>query len=396
MVKRGSKVFVTGATGFIGSRLVKTLIQQYDCEVSVLVRDFSKLSSLSRYPVNIIAGGLDDENALAEGAKIANIVFNLGSAMDGSTEYFQHINVASLGKFLEISKQNGVQKFIHTSTISVYGCPENGEINENSLRKYVNGDYADTKLDGEKLVVDFAKQNNFQANVIQPTIVYGPFGGCWTVVRLLGMKKSSIILVDGGKGVCNAVFVDDVVNGMIALAGKEDIYGECFLISGSEKITWKEFFGYYSEMLGYTEFIYMTRQEALDHYKSTQQVPSTLMQVKELFRDQALRHKIRDLPPIKLPYQFIKKCLPRKLSESVIGQVVDHSEAFAVAEESGNEEKPIWTLIPDEIALYASKAEVSIDKAKNMLGYSPKYNLKEGMEKTAEWAAWAGLLTSTE
>ena len=195
MVKKGAKVFVTGATGFIGSRLVKTLIQQYDCEVTVLVRDFSKLSSLSRYPVNIIAGGLDDENALTEGAKNADIVFNLGSAMDGSTEYFKHINVASLGRFLEISKQNGVQKFVHTSTISVYGCPESGIINENRKRQYGNGDYADTKLDGEKLVVDFAKQNDFQANVIQPTIVYGPFGGCWTVARLLGFPRSRVIPV---------------------------------------------------------------------------------------------------------------------------------------------------------------------------------------------------------
>ena len=69
---------------------------------------FQQLSSLSRYPLNIIAGGLDDKTALTEGAKNTDIVFNLGSAMDGSTEYFKHIN-RSLGRFLEISKPNGVQ-----------------------------------------------------------------------------------------------------------------------------------------------------------------------------------------------------------------------------------------------------------------------------------------------
>ena len=392
MVKKGEKVFVTGATGFIGSRLVRTLIQQYDCEVSVLVRDFSKLSSLSRYPVNIITGGLDDENALAEGAKNADIVFNLGSAMDGSTEYFQHINVASLGRFLEISKQNGVQKFVHTSTISVYGCPESGIINENSDRRYGYGDYADTKLDGEKLVVDFAKQNDFQANVIQPTIVYGPFGGCWTVARLLGLPSSRFILVDGGEGICSAVYVDDIVNGMIALACKDAMYGECFLISGDEKVTWKEFFGYYSEMLGGTEFIEMSKEGALEYYQSTQRVPSTIGQLKDLFRDQELRHKIRDLPPVKIPYQFVKKCLPRKISDSVIGQVVDHGEASYITDQSQEDEKPIWTLIPEEISLYASKAEVSILKAKVTIGYTPKYNLKEGMDKTFKWASWARII----
>jgi len=392
MVKKGAKVFVTGATGFIGSRLVKTLIQHYDCEVTVLVRDLSKLSSLSRYPLNIIAGGLDDETALTEGAKNANIVFNLGSAMDGSTEYFKHINVASLGRFLEISKQNGVQKFVHTSTISVYGCPESGIINENRMRQYGNGDYADTKLDGEKLVVDFAKKNDFQANVIQPTIVYGPFGGCWTVARLLGFPRSRVILVNGGDGICSAIYVDDVVNGMIALANKDTICGECFLVSGEEKVTWKEFFGYYSEMLGGTEFIEMSKEEALEYYQNTQRVPSTIAQLKDLFRDQELRHKIRDLPPVKIPYQFVKKCLPRKLSDSVIGQVVDHSEAFSVTDQPQEVEKPIWTLIPEEVSLYASKAEVSVVKAKNTLGYTPKYNLKEGMEKTFKWASWARII----
>jgi nucleoside-diphosphate-sugar epimerase len=392
MVKRGSKVFVTGATGFIGSRLVKTLVQQYGCEVTVLVRDFSKLSSLSRYPLNIIAGGLDDEKALAEGAKNTDIVFNLGSAMDGSTEYFQHINVASLGRFLEISKQNGVQKFVHTSTISVYGYPKSGIINENRERQYGNGDYADTKLDGEKLVVDFAKQNDFQANVIQPTIVYGPFGGCWTVARLLGFPKNRVILVDGGDGICSAVYVDDIVDGMIALANIDNICGECFLISGEEKVTWKEFFGYYSEMLGGTEFIEMSKEEALEYYQNTQRVPSTIAQLKDLFRDQELRHKIRDLPLVKIPYQFVKKCLPRKLSDSVIGQVVDHSEAFSVTNQPQEVEKPIWILIPEEVSLYASKAEVSFLKAKNTLGYTPNYNLKEGMEKTFKWASWARII----
>ena len=82
----------------------------------------------------------------------------------------------------------------------------------------------------------------------------------------------------------------------------------------------------------------------------------------------------------------------KKLSDSVIGQVVDHSEAFSLTDQSKEVEKPIWTLIPEEVSLYASKAEVSVVKAKNTLGYTAKYNLKEGMEKTFKWASWARII----
>ena len=84
---------------------------------------------------------------------------------------------------------------------------------------------------------------------------------------------------------------------------------ECFLIRRREG--WKEFLNY-SEMLGGTEFIEMSKEEALGYYQNTQRVPSTVAQLKDLFRNGNFRHKIRDLPPVKIPYQFMKKCLPRR------------------------------------------------------------------------------------
>ena len=80
-------------------------------------------------------------------------------------------------------------------------------------------------------------------------------GKIWTTFRLDSLQKNKIILVNDGSGICNAVYVDDVIYGLIAIASSEDSNGECFLLSGAEAPTWKDFFEYYAKMLGSAEFI---------------------------------------------------------------------------------------------------------------------------------------------
>ena len=113
---------------------MEVLIEKYKCEISVLVRDLTKLPFISRYPIKIISGSLDDKLVMEKAVSGIDVIFNLAAAMGGSDEYLRKINVDALKNLLEIAKSN-VKKVIHTSTLSVYGNPQSGVISEEIRRK---------------------------------------------------------------------------------------------------------------------------------------------------------------------------------------------------------------------------------------------------------------------
>ncbi|MFH4234040.1 hypothetical protein WAJ75_23845, partial [Acinetobacter baumannii] len=68
---------------------------------------------------------------------------------------------------------------------------------------------------------------------LQPTIIYGPFGPLWTIDVLETLKRRGVILIDGGEGFCNLVYIDDVVDALLLAATNDKALGETFLISSS-------------------------------------------------------------------------------------------------------------------------------------------------------------------
>jgi len=64
------------------------------------------------------------------------------------------------------------------------------------------------------------------------------------------LRSGLVVLVNGGDGLCNAVYVDDVVQAMLLAATAKEGAGERFLVSGPRPVTWREFYGAYEAMLG--------------------------------------------------------------------------------------------------------------------------------------------------
>ena len=106
--------------------------------------------------------------------------------------------------------------------------------------------------------------------VVQPTVVYGPFGTTFTIKPLQLLKTGRMILVNGGDGLANPVYVDDVVSGMIVAAVHEGAHGEAFLISGAEPTTWRTFYAAHEAMLGRSATVSMTPDEALGHFNGAE------------------------------------------------------------------------------------------------------------------------------
>jgi nucleoside-diphosphate-sugar epimerase len=350
MTLKGTRVLVTGATGFIGGRLVEKLVMECGASVRVLVRSFARASRVARFAVEMIPGEVTDAEVLRRAAQDCEVVFHCAYGNRGNADEQRAVNVAGTETVARSVIAAGVSRMVHVSTISVYGQTEDGELDETGPRRRSGNLYAETKLEAEQLVLDYHHSQGLPVVVVQPTVVYGPFGFAWTINPLQELRTRRVVLIDEGQGLCNAVYVDDVVDALLLAATRPKAVGEVFLVSGSEPVKWKEFYGAYEQMLGASATINMTAEEARARAREEAEVERT--------RQEMLR----------------------RLGEHDFNASVSQAaQPFRVPSEH-------------MVGFFAAKTRASIGKAQQLLGYQPRFDLQAGMRLTEAWARWAGLI----
>jgi farnesol dehydrogenase len=241
------KVFVTGATGFIGVPLTLKLARQGHTVVA-LYRSESKLDLIRHANIHFCRGHVLDRASLRAGLKDCDAVFHLAAhakVWSGNPGEFYNINVQGTRNVLEEAREAGVKRVVITSTAGVFGPSENGkEINEHQAfpENYFT-EYERTKSLADKEAEKFIRQG-MDVVFLHPTRVYGPgqLSESNSVTKLIDQYKNGKwhIIPSDGKSVGNYVFVDDVVNGHINALGLGRP-GERYLLGG-ENASYNEFF----------------------------------------------------------------------------------------------------------------------------------------------------------
>lgn len=376
----GKRILVTGGTGFIGGRLVERLILQEQAQVKVLVRNFAKASRISRFPIEMVSGDVSDYSAVQKAVKGCDIIFHCAYTPHGG----EVVAKAAL--------ESGISRMVHVSTFSVYGQTPDGDLRENSAKGAAKDFYSITKLAEENFILDFYTKYHLPVSIIQPTIVYGPYADAWTVWPLSQLKTGRVVLVDEGNGYCNAVYVDDVVDALLFAATNENAVGQSYLISGESPVTWKEFYRAYENMLGIQSIVDMSKDEIVAYRKQQKRAAGTIAQLTKVVRQNSDFHEfIFHLPA----YLVLRKLFSDSMRKKVRSQLIPSA---SLKNNIGNVSPIKEFHLPKEehMSLFLSKTRVCIDKAKNQLGYHPRFNFDQGMEMTAQWAQWANLLNSDE
>jgi hypothetical protein len=203
-----------------------------------------------------------------------------------------------------------------------------------------------------------------------------------------------VVLVNGGEGFCNAVYVDDVVSAMLLAAVKEKAVGEAFLISDGQPITWREFLGRYGRMLGSADMVDMSASEVLQAYQAQRQRTTRGIlgeTLRVLWEDPFARQRVLRTPEAVALRRVARLLVPRRIRHSLKERLARRARSGDPPVESEGQ-KPTGLLSPLEVQFFVPKTRVRIDKAKRMLGYQPVFDLNAGMELTEQWARWAGLL----
>lgn len=382
---RGRKILVTGATGFLGGRLVERLAMGEGASVRAFVSSYSRCARIARFPVELVLGDLLDREALTRAAEGCEMIFHCAYGSRGTPAERRRVNVEGTENVIAAAAAAGA-RLVHLSSQAVYGLRERGDLDESAERRRSGTTYADSKLEAERKVLEAAAAG-VAATVLQPTAVYGPFAPVWTVSVLERMRAGRVPLIDGGEGVCNAVYVDDAVSAMLLAAGRDEALGECFLISAAEPVTWREFYARYESMLG----VPATVPVDLAAIPTGQaRAPSLLSTLPGLLREPTVRNHLKRTAEAKLVARLLRRFRPRRPKKT------DTPELDRLRRLRQRGEPPVHAIAPADAAFFAARCRVRIDKAQSLLGYQPEFSLDQGMELTGAWARWAGLVPEKE
>ena len=234
-------VLVTGATGFIGSRLVEELINKgYD--VTSLIRK-GKEGNLKS---NIIYGDLTDERIDFKDLKF-DCVFHLAShtPLEKNKKVLEKVNLEGTKKLFQEIKSI-TKSIIYISGLGVYG--ETGEAVIDESQNYnPNTNFVKIRLDAEKYLKDNSVEHKIDFAVVHFGDVYGPDG--WFYEMLVKrLKKNTFRMPKGGNYYKGFVHVEDAVGSIIAILEKQ-AFGESFIIADSMPVSFKEFSNFTADQI---------------------------------------------------------------------------------------------------------------------------------------------------
>lgn len=235
-------VLITGGTGFIGSRLALACMERgYDCTVYGQINNDAEamnLRMLEKNGVRVVLGSITDRKKVSGIVGGIDLVYHLAAAQHEANvpdSVFRDVNVEGTRYLLDACVAQGVKRFIHGSTIGVFGSVQ-GEIDENTPCKPDNI-YGETKLEGERLVLSY--KDRLPVVAIRISETYGP--GDQRLLKLFKAVTSRFFFMIGrGQNLHQLIYIDDLVDGFLKAADNDNALGEVFLLVGKEPITTNE------------------------------------------------------------------------------------------------------------------------------------------------------------
>ncbi len=319
-------VLVTGASGFIGGHVVDALVRR-GVTPRVLARPGEPVDRLVALEVEIVRGDLGDAASLRAAAAGMERVLHCAARTGpwGPADEYRTANVQGLSALLEASLAAGVRRFVHLSSAIVVGTGP-GAVDEDAPYRPEPNPYSASKIEGERLLQRAIRERGAPVTILRPGLLYGPRdGGSFGRFAEL-VEGGRMVLLGSGENRIPLVYVEDVAEAVLLASESPRASGRTYFIVNDEPVTQG---GYLREIAA-----------ALGVAPSFRRVPYGLAQALAAGAEWAVRASGRAGPP---------------------------------------------PLTRFGVRLMGGDARVSIRRAREELGFSPRVGLREGVRRGVEW-----------
>jgi nucleoside-diphosphate-sugar epimerase len=320
---------ITGGTGFIGGHMAEAA-RARGLAVRTLARPGSDTALLERLGVDVCRGDLTDGEAVRKALAGAELVFHCAARVgdSGPLDEYRKVNVDALRLLLDAVAGTPLRRFVHFSSLGVYEARHHHGTDEREpLPEQHIDSYTQTKVEAEKLALQYQRERGVPVIVLRPGFVYGPRDRTVMPELIRRLAAGRVHYLGGDLRVLNTIYVGNLVEAAFLAAENPSALGQVYNLTDGEQVTRQRFFE--------------TVCGGLNLPTPHQRLPRWLAgQVVRLLRWQGLR--------------------ATRLGRRAL-------------------------LPPAQYKFLLLNLDFSIEKARRELGYRPRYTFEEGMKQTIAW-----------
>jgi nucleoside-diphosphate-sugar epimerase len=322
------RYFITGATGFVGGHLAEACVARGHA-LSTIARPTSETGLLDRLGATIHRGDLANSNLIQRALEDVEVVVHCAAKVGdwGPVEDYRAVNVQALRNLLEACKGRSLRRFVHLSTLGVYAARHHYGTDETEPlpARHIDG-YTQTKVEAERLVLDYYRSYGVPVVVLRPGVIYGPRDRT-VLPRLIDLLRArQLPYLGGGKGAFNCIYIGNLIEAIFLAVEQPKALGQVYNLTDGESVSKRRFIE--------------TVADGLRLEKPTRSVPLWVARI--------------------VTWQMERQARRSRTSQAP-------------------------RLTQARLKLFGLNLDYSIDKAKRELGYRPRVPFDEAMKETIAW-----------
>jgi nucleoside-diphosphate-sugar epimerase len=300
----------------------------------------------------MLSGDVLDKTSIENAMEGCDTVFHCAYGNTNDIRLDKRINEEGTKNICELALKKRIKKLVYISSVAVYGSDPPSLVNEETPTSFSDDEYGNSKIRAEEICFHFFARK-LPVIIIRPTIVFGPFSPIWTIGTIKRVLLGGWQNVQGMNGLCNPVYIDDLVKSLFLTINSDEAIGEVFIISGENPITWNQYFLEYIQLTDSPSPKTISQKRRRLNFMFSSLLRTNISFLRKFFEPQ-----IQDI------YHYIKERKPYftcKIEHLIRGGIKDN-----------------------EVKMFSQKNTFSIRKAQEVLGYTP-ISFKDGMTITSEW-----------